>query len=206
MKGVEMGGSLDPGLRRDLIEAKAAVARHGIVLIRSIENDLAPAIVSEARDSMAASPRKLSQMTEGELDKYLLRLRKKAMRTSDDLAELYKRLLSRLGTDNMIDLQKDLEGIGQLYSWERIAKSVEEVNPILTERGFGRIDLGDPSSLSEEFAIELQQKWPVAFGRFSKLAKEASDELQREDEVAERPPKGKKPSKRGGAGGGPVRQ
>ena len=192
-----MGVSLDPGLIRDLIEAKAAVARHGIVLIRSIENDLAPAIVSEARDSMAASPRKLSQMTEGELDKYLLRLRKKAMRTSDDLAELYKRLLSRLGTDKMIDLQKDLEGIGQLYSWERIAKSVEEVNPILTERGFGRIDLGDPSSLSEELAIELQQKWPVAFGRFSKLAKEASDELQREDEVAERPPKGKKPSKRG---------
>ena len=163
-----MGVSLDPGLIRDLIEAKAAVARHGIVLIRSIENDLAPAIVSEARDSMAASPRKLSQMTEGELDKYLLRLRKKAMRTSDDLAELYKRLLSRLGTDNIVELQKDLEGIGHLYSWERIAKSVEEVNPILTERGFGRIDLGDPSSLSEEFAIELQQKWPVAFGRFSK--------------------------------------
>lgn len=194
-----MGVSLDPGLLRDLIEAKAAVARHGIVLIRSIENDLAPAIVSEARDSMAASPRKLSQMTEGELDKYLQRLRKTAMKASDELADLYKRLLSRLGTDNIIELQKDLEGIGQLYSWERISRSVEEVNPILTERGFGRIDLGDPTILSEEFAIELQQKWPVAFGRFSKLAKEASDELQREDEAAESPSKTKtkKASKRG---------
>src|SRR4030043_2094026 len=106
-----MAVSLDPGLIRDLIEAKAAVARHGIVLIRSIENDLAPAIVSEARDSMATPPRKLSQMTEGELDKYLLRLRKKAMRTSDDLAELYKRLLSRLGTDKKIDFHKGRGGM-----------------------------------------------------------------------------------------------
>ena len=186
-----MGVSLDPGLLRDLIEAKAAVARHGIVLIRSIENDLAPAIVAEARDSMAASPRKLSQMTEGELDKYLLRIRKRAMKASDDLVDLHKRLLSRLGTDNLVELQKDLEGIGQLYSWERIGKTVDEINPILSEKGFGRIELGDPTALSEEFAIELQQKWPAAFGRFSKLAKEASDELQREVEEPVSTPKGR---------------
>lgn len=194
-----MGVSLDPGLLRDLIEAKAAVARHGIVLIRSIENDLAPAIVAEARDSMAASPRKLSQMTEGELDKYLLRIRKRAMKASDDLVDLHKRLLSRLGTDNLVELQKDLEGIGQLYSWERIGKVVDEINPILSEKGFGRIELGDPSTLSEEFAIELQQKWPAAFGRFSKLAKEASDELQREVEEPVSAPKGRsrKAAKRG---------
>ncbi len=194
-----MAVSLDPGLLRDLIEAKAAVARHGIVLIRSIENDLAPAIVSEVRDSLASSPRKLSQMSEEELDKYLQKLRRKAMKASDGLADLYKRLLSRLGTDNIVELQKDLEGIGQLYSWERIAKSADEVNPVLAERGFGRIDLDDPSALSEEFAIELTERWPAAFSRFSKLAGEASEILQREEETPESPqkPRTKKTSRRG---------
>src|SRR4030065_1373022 len=123
---------------------------------------------------MAASPGKLRRMTEGELDKYLQSLRKTAMKASDELADLYKRLLSRLGTDNIIELQKDLEGIGQLYSWERISRSGEEVNPILTERGFGRIDLGDPTILSEGFAIELQQKWPVALRRVPQAPREAA--------------------------------
>jgi len=194
-----MGVSLDPGLLRDLIEAKAAVARHGIVLIRSVENDLAPAIVSEARASLASSPRKLTQMSEGELDKYLQKLRKKAMKISEDLADLYKRLLSRLGTDNIVELQKDLEGIGHLYSWERIAKSAEEINPILSEKGFKPISLGDPSDLSEEFSIELQERWPGAFSRFSKLAAEASEALLRDDEQHEttQKPRTKKSPRRG---------
>jgi hypothetical protein len=185
-----MSLSLDPGLLRDLIEAKAAVARHGIVLIRSLENDLAPAIVSEAKDSLAESPRKLSQMNESELDKYMLRIRRRAAKEAEQLVDLYKRLLSRLGTENIIELQKDIEGIGQLFSWERMSRSVKEVNPILSERGFGPIELGDPGALSQEFSIELLEKWPVAFDRFSKLAKEASERLQREDvETDVAPPK-----------------
>ena len=180
-----MAVSLNPGLLRDLIEAKGAVARHGIVLMRSIENDLAPAMVAEARDSIASSPRKLSQMTESELDKYIQKIRKKAMKAAEELADMYKRLLTRLGTEDLVELQKDLEGIGQLYTWDRVSRSVDEVNTVLSEKGFAKVDLDDPTVLSEEFSIELNERWPAAFARFSKLAKEASEELQRQERTAE---------------------
>lgn len=73
---IRMTTTLDPGLLRDLTEAKAALARHGIVIIRTIETELEPAIMAEAKDSVASSPRKLVKLKEDELDRFMEDLRK----------------------------------------------------------------------------------------------------------------------------------
>ncbi len=54
-----MEGVLDPMLRKELGEAKAALARHGIVILRGVESELEPAIMIAVRDSLASSPGKL---------------------------------------------------------------------------------------------------------------------------------------------------
>lgn len=176
-----MSTTLDPGLLRDLTEAKAALARHGIVIIRTIETELEPAIMAEAKDSVASSPRKLAKLKEDELDRFMEDLRKASMKSAKELASLYTRLLAKLGMEYLGDLVKELEGIDQLFKWSRIEKAVEPVNEILVENGFGKVQLGNPEDLSDAFKVELEEKWNSAFVRFRLIAEQAVEEMKRQD-------------------------
>jgi len=186
-----MTPSLEPALMRDLTEAKADVARHGIVIIRGLETDLAPALVSEARRSMASSPRKLAQLDDDELDRYTDKVRKAAMKSASELAGLYTRLLAKLGTEDLGELAKEIEGIGELVTWDRISRAVEPVNAVLTDRGFGKIALEGPEALSEAFKVELEEKWPRAFAMLRTLVDEAARQLAQDENAraSERPRK-----------------
>jgi len=177
-----MQSALDPGLLRDLTEAKAAVARHGIVIIRTIETELEPAIISSAKATMASSPRNMAKMKDDELDRFTDGLRKAAMKSCSELKDTYTRLLTRLGTENMKELEEDLEGIGALFSWDRISKASEDVDKRLAENGFSPAKLQGPSDVSENFQIELEQKWPEAFSRFKELASRAASEIRNQEE------------------------
>jgi len=169
-------------LLRDLTEAKAAVARHGIVIIRTIETELEPAIISSAKATMASSPRNMAKMKDDELDRFTDGLRKAAMKSCSELKDTYTRLLTRLGTENMKELEEDLEGIGALFSWDRISKASEDVDKRLAEKGFSPAKLQGPSDVSENFQIELEQKWPEAFSRFKELASRAASEIRNQEE------------------------
>jgi acyl CoA:acetate/3-ketoacid CoA transferase alpha subunit len=70
-KGTHMAEILDSILRKDVAEAKAALARHGIVIIRQLETDLEPAMIAEAKNSIVSSPEVLSGMSDEELDKLM---------------------------------------------------------------------------------------------------------------------------------------
>ena len=177
-----MQSALDPGLLRDLTEAKAAVARHGIVIIRTIETELEPAIISSAKATMASSPRNMAKMKDDELDRFTDGLRKAAMKSCSELKDTYTRLLTRLGTENMKELEEDLEGIGALFSWDRISKASEDVDKRLAEKGFSPAKLQGPSDVSENFQIELEQKWPEAFSRFKELASRAASKIRNQEE------------------------
>jgi len=195
-----MMASLDHGLLRDLTEAKADLARHGIVIVRTIETDLEPAIMSEVKSSMASSPKRMAQMEEDELDGFVEKLRKASEKKVEQLRGLYVRLLAKLGTEFLGDLVKELEGIEQLMKWERIAETVETVNEKLAEKGFGPIELAGPESISESFQVELEQKWPASFDRFKVLVREAAAQLARieaEEEERARPQKTKKAPRKG---------
>lgn len=192
--------SLDPGLLRDLTEAKADLARHGIVIVRTIETELEHAIMSQVKSLMASSPKRMSQLEENELDVFLEKLRKTSAKSVEQLRDLYVRLLAKLGTEFLGDLAKELDGIEQLIKWERIAKTVEPVNMKLAEKGFGQIELPGPESLSESFQMELDQKWPASFERFKVLVKDAATQLARSEAAEEgrvRTPKTKKASRKG---------
>jgi len=192
--------SLDPGLLRDLTEAKADLARHGIVIVRTIETDLEPAIIAQVKNLMASSPKRMAQMDEDELDSFLDKLRKTTERSAKQLKDLYIRLLSKLGTEFLGDLAKELDGIEQLIKWERIAKAVDPVNEKLAEKGFGPIELLGAESISESFQMELDQKWPASFERFKVLVQEAVSQMERnerEEEERSAPRKTKKASKKG---------
>jgi hypothetical protein len=179
--------ALDSGLVRDLGEAKGALARHGIVILRAIETELEPAIMAGAKSSMASSPGKLGKMDDDELDKFSDKLRKTAMKSAEELKDLYVRLLANLGTESIPDLSKELEGIGQLFRWERIRQSVDPVNARLAEEGFGPVVLEGPGELSEGFEMELVQRWPPAFERFKKLVDEAAKRLEEKEQPQEKP-------------------
>lgn len=199
IKRIRMSTTLDPGLLRDLTEAKAALARHGIVIIRTIETELEPAIMAEAKDSVASSPRKLARLKEDELDRLMEDLRKAAMRSAKELARLYTRLLAKLGTEYLGELVKELEGMDQLFKWSRIEKAVEPVNDILDENGFSRIQLGGPEDLSDAFKVELGEKWNSAFVRFRLIAEQAVEEMNRQEAGGESAPgseKRKKPRRK----------
>jgi hypothetical protein len=194
-----MSSILGPGLLRDLTEAKADLTRHGIVLIRMIETDIEPAIVIQAKASISSSPNRLSQIKEEELDRLMDGIRKMAMKSSLELRRLYTRLLATMGTEFMGDLAKELEGIGELFKWDRIAKAVDPVSRKLQDKGFAPIALSDPGEVSEAFKVELEQKWPAAFARFRNLVEEASTVLaaQAEQEKSRMPvPKQKKTVKK----------
>jgi len=184
-----MRSLLDPLLVKNLTEAKADLARHGIVIIRSVETELEPAIVTEARDSMASSPGKLSKMKDKELDDFTNELRKGAMKSAKELSKLYTRILSVLGTDQLSDLVKELNGMDQLFKWDRVIRAVDPVNKLLAERGFRDISMSGPETVSENFAVELGQKWPQSFERFKGLAEKALKVLQEmeSEEARERP-------------------
>jgi len=178
---IRMSTTLDSGLLRDLTEAKAALARHGIVIIRTIETELEPAIMAEARDSVASSPRKLAKLKEDELDRFMEDLRKASMKSAKELASLYTRLLAKLGTEHLGELVRELEGIDQLFKWSRIEKAAEPVNEILVENGFRKVQLGNPEDLSDAFKVELEEKWNSAFVRFRLIAEQAVEEMKRQD-------------------------
>jgi hypothetical protein len=177
-KGTHMAEILDSILRKDVAEAKAALARHGIVIIRQLETDLEPAIIAEAKNSIVSSPEVLSGMSDEELDKLMEGLRKVAMRSTKELVTLHTRLLAQLGTEGLGDLVKELDGIGRLFTWERVSKTVDPVNRRLTKAGFDAIRLSGAETVSDAFALELNERWPAAFSRFSILAKEAAKELK----------------------------
>ncbi len=190
---------LDPALTRDLTEAKAALARHGIVIIRTVETDLPPVIMAEARASMEASPRKLARMGEDELDAFVAKLRKTAMKSTAELKDLYVRLLARLGTEFLGELVGDLEGIDQLFKWRRISESFDPVNELLKEEGFGPVAIDGPEDVSPAFKVELEERWDSAYVRFKLLAEQAAEEMRRQDAEqgkAAGQAKAKKPRKR----------
>jgi hypothetical protein len=187
---------LDPGLIRDLTEAKGALARHGIVIIRAIETDLEPALMAAAKSAMAASPGRLSKMDDDELDKFTGKLRKLSLRSAEDLKDLYVRLMARLGTERAEELSEELEGIGQLFTWERIAKAAEPVNEKLAEMGFPSIALEGPSALSEGFELEFEKRWPPAFQRFRSLVDQAVKQIEEREKAPETPTTGKRSKKR----------
>jgi len=195
-----MMASLDPGLLRDLTEVRADLARHGIVIVRTVETELEPAIMALVKSSMASSPKKMSRMGESALDSFVERLRKSSEKDIEQLRDLYVRLLAKLGSEPVEEIIDELDGIEQLFRWERIAKTVEQVNEKLAEKGFGPIELAEPEILSEGFQMELEQKWPASFDRFRTLAKEGAARLARKQAEGEerlRPQKTKKPSVKG---------
>lgn len=176
-----MSYTLDPALLRDLTEAKAALTRHGIVIIRAVESELEPAIMAEVRDSLQASPRKLAQLKEFELDVFVEKLREAAAGSAEELKLLYTRLLAKLGTENVVEVVKELEGIGQLFKWERIAKAQTQVNTLLEAKGFKPVALAGPEDVSDGFKLELEDRWEGAFSRFRTLAEKAAEDISRQE-------------------------
>jgi len=172
-----MASNLDPGLLKELTEAKGDLARHGVVIVRTVEKELEPAIMAAVKESLEASPKKLEGMKEGDLDELLGELRKAAMVSAKELAGMYVRLLGKLGTEYIGDLVKELEGIDQLFRWERISQAAKPVDDILDKKGFGPVDLRGPSDVSESFKLELEGKWAPAFERFKALADRTAEQL-----------------------------
>jgi hypothetical protein len=183
---------LDPLLVKELGEAKAALARHGIVILRGVERELEPAIMVSVRDSLASSPGRLREMDDEELDALMEKTRKAVMRSAKELSKTQTRLLAKLGTEYVGDLANELDAIGQAFKWERIAKTAEVADRSLTEKGFGHVTLGGPGDVSEAFALELEEKWPQAFERFRGLVKDAAKKLEESGAAPAPPPRPKK--------------
>lgn len=172
-----------------MTDAKAAVARHGIVIIRTIETELEPTIIAGAKSSMASSPRRLAKIPDNELDKFTNGLRRLAMRSCSELADLYTRLLTKLGSEDLEELKGELDGIGALFTWRRISKATEQVDMRLAEKGFAPVGLRGPDDISDNLRIELEEKWPEAFGRFRELVGRASAEMEELEVQANGPSK-----------------
>ncbi|MBN1677123.1 MAG: hypothetical protein JW880_01150 [Candidatus Thermoplasmatota archaeon] len=177
-----MSEQLSPGLERDLVAARAALARHGIVIIRTIETELEPAVMAAVRRVVASSGRKLSKLDDDALDELMDDARKAVRSFSRDLQRLYTRLLAKLGTEDVGRLVSELEGIDQLFRWERVARTSETVNSVLAKRGFEAIELFGPEDLSDAFKLELEERWPAAFSRLKDLAEAAAKELTEKGE------------------------
>ncbi len=178
---MKMRSFLDPGLAKELTEAKGDLAKHGVVIVRTIESDLEPAMMRAAKESLEAAPSKLDGMKDRDLDELLERLRKAAMKSSSDLSELYVQLLAKLGTEQITDLIKEIEGIGQLFRWERIQQAAEPLDDILERKGFGPLEMAGPDDVSESFKLELEERWALAFERFETVARRAADQLAKSD-------------------------
>lgn len=183
-----MAGVLDPVLHKELGEAKAALARHGIVIMRGVETELEPAIMVAVRDSLASSPGKLKGMSDDQLDKFMDKVRGAAAKSAKELSLLHTHLLAKLGTEYIADLVDELDGIDQLFRWERIAKASGPVDELLKDKGFRPVSIPGPREVSDAFALELEEKWPSAFKRFRSLAEDAAKVLREEGERAEPKP------------------
>jgi hypothetical protein len=149
------------------------------------------------RDSLASSPGKLRAMSDDDLDDFMEKARLAVVKAAKDLSELHTHMLAKLGTEYIGDLVDELEGIDQLFKWQRVARVAEPADAMLRERGFRPASLSGPGEVSEAFALELEEKWPAAFERFRSLAEAAAEALGDEG----RPPKAaprqrKKPRKR----------
>lgn len=177
-----MSEELSPGLERDLVAARAALARHGVVIIRTIETELEPAVMAAVRRVVASSGRKLSKLDDDALDELMDDARKAVRDFSRDMQRLYTRLLAKLGGEDLGKLVPELEGIDQLFRWERVARTSDNVNSVLAERGFAPIELIGPEDVSGAFKLELEEKWPAAFSRFRDLAEVAAKELSEKEE------------------------
>ncbi len=185
-----MPDGTDPALTKSLVEAEGDVARHGIVIIRTIETDLVPTIMAAARDSVESSPRKLAKLSEDDLDNLMQSLRKAATKSVKDLSKLYTRVLSKLGNEDINELERDLEGIDQLFKWQRIEQAVEPVNAVLAEHGFPQLVLNGPVDVADNLAMELDEKWEGAFSRFSEAVRSLAEEARAKDSAP--PPSGRK--------------
>jgi hypothetical protein len=174
-----MSVAVESALEKDLREAKSALARHGVVIMRTIEAELEPAMMAEVRRSMESSPRKLSKLSDEELDDLMEKTRKAAASESKALKKLYKRLLMRIGTKQPREIMEELEGIGQLFVWERMAQSAGPVNETLEEAGFEPIELAGAEILSDAFKLELEERWPAAFQQFKTLAELAVEHMKK---------------------------
>lgn len=177
-----MAGVLDPVLHKELGEAKVALARHGIVIMRGVETELEPAIMVAVRDSLASSPGKLKGMSDDQLDKFMDKVRGAAAKSTKELSLLHTHLLAKLGTEYIADLVDELDGIDQLFRWERIAKASGPVDELLKDKGFRPVSIPGPREVSDAFAVELEEKWPSAFKRFRSLAEDAAKVLREEGE------------------------
>ncbi len=188
--------NLDPGLAKELMEARGDLAKHGVVIVRTVESELGPAMMRAAKESLEDSPAKLEGMKEKDLDDLLERLRKAAIKSSKDLSKLYVQLLSKLGTEEVAELAGELEGIGQLFRWERISQAAKPLNQVLEREGFDRLEMEGLDDVSESFRLELEERWTPAFERLQGLALKAADQL-RASEAGETPAVHKKrPRKR----------
>jgi len=185
-----MSYGLAPATTKALVEAEADIARHGVVIIRTLETELAPSIMAAARDSLEGSPKKLAEMKDDELDELIRAIRKSAARSTRELSRLYTRLIAKLGNLDILDLEKDLEGIDQLFKWQRINNATEPVSAILEERGFSPIELAGPEDVADNLKVELEDKWRSAFSRFEEAVHRAAEELKEQE--PSKPPRRKK--------------
>jgi hypothetical protein len=193
-----MSYALESGLVKDLAEARAAIARHGIVIARAIETDLVPTIMAEARASMESSPRKLAAINEEDLDHLLEKMRKASTKSAEQLQDIYIRWLTKLGAGDPADVVDDLEGVGELFKWERISKAAEPATEVLRENGFRGIELVGPEDVSDSLKVELEERWPPAFDRLRDLlekAAKASEQSEAEGDATAKAVK-KKPAKK----------
>jgi hypothetical protein len=172
-----MSSELSPGLERDLVAARAALARHGVVIIRTIESELEPAVMAAVRGAVASSGKNLSALDEDALDRLMDDARKAVRDSSEDLQRLYTRLLAKLGVEDVRELLPELEGMDQLFRWDRVLQVSEAVNPVLAGRGFSSVELAGPEELSDAFKVELEERWPAAFAQFRTTAEAAAKEL-----------------------------
>jgi len=191
-----MEGVIDPVLRKELGEAKAALARHGIVILRGIETELEPAIMVAVRDSLASSPGKLRGLDDDELDALMEKVRASAAKSARELSALHTHLLAKLGTEYICDLVHDLDGIDQLFRWDRIARVAEPVDDLLREKGFKPVSMSGPGDVSDGFAVELDEKWPEALRRFRALAEQAAKVLKEKEGRAKAPEEKPKKSRK----------
>jgi len=175
-----MNAQLDAVLRKELAEARAAVARHGVVIVRAIEEDLVPAIMAAARDSLSASPRGLSKLGEKALDNLVGNLREVASKEALELRDVYVRVLADIGGQEPKELTKTIDGIEQLFEWERIARTSEPVSRTLVDRGLRPLQLAGPGDVSDSFEIELTVKWPAAVQRLRDLTVTMVDQVAAE--------------------------
>ena len=181
-----MAYDADPATVKALVEAEGDVARHGVVIIRTIETELVPSVMAAVRDSLESSPRRLSQLKEDDLDDLVHTLRKAASKSSKELSKLYTRVLSKLGNEDLVELEKDLEGVDQLFRWQRIEKAIEPVNEILSERGFSPLALSGPEDIADSLKPQLEEKFQPSFVRFSEVVRRAVKEIRNEEAVRTR--------------------